>query len=56
VGLLAALLGSSRRLEPGDDAPPFELPGTDGRSHALSEHAGRRIVVLAWFPRAFTPG
>ena len=40
----------------GDDAPEFELPGSDGRNHSLAEHAGKRAVVLAWFPKAFTPG
>jgi len=40
-------------LGPGDMAPPFTLPGTDGRVHSLSDHLGRRPVVLAWFPRVF---
>jgi thioredoxin-dependent peroxiredoxin len=37
----------------GDLAPPFTLPGSDGKMHSLSEHLGRRPVVLAWFPRVF---
>jgi hypothetical protein len=37
----------------GDMAPAFALPGTDGRVHSLSDHLGRRPVVLAWFPRVF---
>jgi len=37
-------------------APPFELPGSDGAIHRLSDHAGKRAVVLAWFPKAFTGG
>jgi peroxiredoxin Q/BCP len=49
VGALQAL----RPLEPGDMAPPFTLPGSDGRLHSLSDHIGRRPVVLAWFPRVF---
>jgi hypothetical protein len=40
-------------LEPGDMAPSFTLPGSDGRTHSLSDHLGRRPVVLAWFPRVF---
>jgi peroxiredoxin Q/BCP len=43
-------------LKPGDAAPPFTLPGSDGRSHSLSEYAGKKPVVLAWFPKAFTGG
>ena len=38
----------------GDLAPPFSLPGSDGRQHRLSDHLGRRPVVIAWFPKAFT--
>ena len=37
----------------GDMAPAFTLPGSDGRVHSLSDHLGRRPVVLAWFPRVF---
>jgi len=42
-------------LEVGDMAPAFTLPGTDGRTHSLSDYAGTP-VVLAWFPKAFTGG
>jgi len=40
----------------GTVAPDFELPGTDGKTHRLSDHRGLRAVVLAWFPKASTPG
>jgi peroxiredoxin Q/BCP len=40
----------------GSKAPGFSLTGSDGRTHTLAEHAGKRAVVLAWFPKAFTPG
>ncbi len=43
-------------LKPGDPAPPFTLPGSDGRSHSLADHLGKKPVVLAWFPKAFTGG
>ena len=42
-------------LEAGDMAPAFSLPGSDGKTHSLSDYAGR-TVVLAWFPMAFTGG
>jgi peroxiredoxin Q/BCP len=42
-------------LKVGDKAPEFSLPGTDGRTHTLSEYKGRQ-VVLAWYPAAFTGG
>jgi thioredoxin-dependent peroxiredoxin len=40
----------------GDLAPAFSLPGTDGKTHSLSEFKGKQAVVLAWFPKAFTGG
>lgn len=40
----------------GMTAPDFELQGTDGRAHRLSDLTQGRIVVLAWFPKAFTGG
>jgi peroxiredoxin Q/BCP len=42
-------------LKPGDPAPDFSLPGSDGQTYRLKELAGQR-VVLAWFPKAFTGG
>ncbi len=43
-------------LKVGDMAPAFSLPGSDGKAHTLAEHKGKRAVVLAWFPKAFTGG
>jgi cytochrome oxidase Cu insertion factor (SCO1/SenC/PrrC family) len=42
-------------LKPGDLAPDFSLPGSDGRTYRLKDLAGRPVVV-AWFPKAFTGG
>jgi peroxiredoxin Q/BCP len=39
----------------GDQAPAFELQGSDGKVHRLADHKGQ-AVVLAWFPKAFTGG
>lgn len=46
---------ANAELEVGDAAPEFKLPGTDGNTHSLSDMKGK-IVVLAWFPKAFTGG
>ncbi len=46
----------NRPLQPGDVAPPFTLVGSDGRTHALADFRDRQVVVLAWFPKAFTSG
>ncbi len=40
----------------GDDAPDFELKGSDGVVHKLSNFKGKKAVVVAWFPKAFTGG
>ncbi len=43
-------------LKVGDPAPPFDLPGSDGKRHTLADAIGKQAVVLAWFPKAFTGG
>ena len=43
-------------LAVGDPAPDFALPGSDGHVHRLADDRGKRAVVLAWFPKAFTGG
>ena len=46
----------SSELAPGDLAPDFDLLGSDGKNHRLADYRGQKAVVLAWFPKAFTPG
>ena len=43
-------------LKVGDQAPDFTLHGTDGKMHKLSDYKGKKAVVLAWFPKAYTSG
>lgn len=54
--LLSCSAAPGAELKPGDPAPDFALPGSDGKVHRLSDHRGQRAVVLAWFPKAFTGG
>jgi len=67
VPLAALLLGlaalaprvtgeDAKPLDKGDPAPAFSLPGSDGKTHSLADDAGKRVVVIAWFPKAFTGG
>ena len=53
--LLAPAMAIAGELKPGDDALAFAMPGSDGKTHQLSDYAGK-VVVVAWFPKAFTGG
>lgn len=43
-------------LNAGDDAPDFTLTGSDEKDYALKDLLKEGPVVLAWFPKADTPG
>jgi cytochrome oxidase Cu insertion factor (SCO1/SenC/PrrC family) len=43
-------------LKAGDEAPDFTLPDTANKSVKLSDFRGKKIVVVAFFPAAFTGG
>ncbi len=43
-------------LKVGDTAPDFKLPGSDGKTYSLADFKDKQVVVLAWFPKAFTGG
>ena len=43
-------------LKEGDAAPEFALPGSDGKAYSLASFKGKQVVVLAWYPKAFTGG
>ncbi len=58
---LAALLtqtvaSAAEELKVGDKAPNFSLKATDGKTYNLADFKGKKGVVLAWFPKADTPG
>ena len=62
LGLAAWLGGGARAVNAadamnvGDLAPNFTLPGSDGKTYKLSDYKGKKAVVVAWFPKAFTGG
>ncbi len=62
LGLVALLVGVATsyaigaELKVGDPAPNFTLKATDGKTYKLSDFKGKKAVVLAWFPKAFTSG
>lgn len=53
---LLATTSHAADLKVGDPAPSFALEGTDGKKHDLKDFAGKKVVVIAWFPKAKTPG
>ena len=50
--------GAAAANEPqaGDAAPALKLVGSDGKTYSLEDFKGKRAVVIAWFPKAFTGG
>ena len=57
LGLFStAVSAGSSDLTIGDQAPEFELPGSDDSTYRLADFRGKQVVVLAWFPKAFTGG
>ena len=60
IGLAAALVAGtgaqSTELKVGDPAPDFSLQASDGKTYKLSDYKGKKAVVVAWFPKAFTQG
>lgn len=43
-------------LKVGDAAPDFTLPGQDKKNVSLKDYSGKKIVVLYFYPKDFTPG
>ena len=61
IGLGVVLLGvpadaGADDLKPGDTAPAFSMKGSDGKTYTLADFKGKKAVVVAWFPKAFTGG
>jgi peroxiredoxin Q/BCP len=58
AGLVAFGFAPARAATPavGDEAPDFSMTGTDGKKHSLADFKEKQAVVIAWFPKADTPG
>lgn len=56
MALSASRSSAEEELKVGDKAPDFSLPGSDGKTYKLSDFKGKKAVVIAWFPKADTPG
>ena len=53
---MAAVPALSAAVAKGDKAPDIELPSTKGGTEKISAYRGKKNVVLAFFPKAFTGG
>lgn len=56
LALFLAAEEPAPKLKVGQAAPAFSLAATNGRTIHLSEFKGKKKVVLAFFPKAFTGG
>ena len=54
--LTISLPALAAELKVGDEAPNFTMKGSDGKTYSLSDFKGKKAVVLAWYPKAFTGG
>jgi peroxiredoxin Q/BCP len=52
----SAAVAPAAELQVGDKAPDFKLAASDGKTYKLSDFKGKKAVVVAWFPKAFTGG
>lgn len=43
-------------LKVGDEAPAFELKGSDGKTYKSADYKDKKAMVIAWFPKAKTGG
>jgi peroxiredoxin Q/BCP len=53
---LMAAADTPVRPAPGETAPAFSLPASNGKTVKLADYLGKNKVVLAFFPKAFTGG
>ena len=48
--------GPTAGIKPGEEAPDFSLKDDTGNAVTLAEHRGKKAVLLAFYPKDFTPG
>jgi len=56
LGLLSLLAQDKVDLKVGDAAPKFDAPDDTGKAWKSEDHVGKKIVVVFFFPAAFTGG
>ena len=53
---MALLAAQAVDLKVGDAAPKFEAPDDAGKAWKSEDHVGKKILVVYFFPAAFTGG
>ncbi|MEO5761920.1 MAG: peroxiredoxin [Vicinamibacteria bacterium] len=56
LALFLAADAAPVKLNAGDDAPAFALTASNGKTVRLADYKGKKKVVLAFFPKAFSGG
>jgi thioredoxin-dependent peroxiredoxin len=58
IGLMLFFTTTARAAMPkaGEAAPPFAGPDQDGKTVKLADYAGKKIVLLYFYPKDFTGG
>ena len=56
LALCLSVVPAQGEVAVGDEAPAFELKGSDGKTYSSDQFKGKQAVVIAWFPKAFTGG
>ena len=57
TGAMCLMTGAAQgEVSVGDDAPDFKMVGSDGKTYTNADFKGKKAVVIAWYPKAFTGG
>ena len=56
ASLMTAGTNAQAEVSVGDEAPKFKLVGSDGKTYTNDDFTGKKVVVIAWYPKAFTGG
>ena len=57
AGAMCLMTGSAQaEVGVGDDVPDFKLTGSDGKTYTNEQFKGKKAIVIAWYPKAFTGG
>lgn len=53
---LASMAWAADLPKVGDKSPDYAMKGSDGKTYSSKDFVGKKAVVIAWYPKAFTGG